>query len=188
MRHTAIAFWLTCLLVLGTAVPVVGGVATLTPCDTGIIRNPEMPNDSRFLLRFEPPAELRGAQVDLAILEFTAAVSCPDSTRALTIDAFAVTSSWDGQSVAWSDGWDAPGGDVDRGVHAVWTVAPGDDASIRFDVTEMMAGWLRTGRDNCGLMACVARGEVGAFSPRRNNRDTAGAPMVTVWYTPRSSK
>ena len=154
----------------------------------GIIQNPEMPNDSRFLLRFEPSAELREARVDLAILEFTAAVSCPDSSRALTLDAFVVTNSWDGQSVEWNQGWDTPGGDIDRELHAVWTVAPSDSARIRFDVTDMTDGWLRVEFDNCGLMASIARGEAGAFSPRYVERGASSTPEVTIWYTPRLSR
>ena len=192
MRTSALsAITVSCLaglLVLSVVGTAGGRVAVLTPSDMGIIQNPGMPNDSRLLLRFEPPPELREARVDLAVLEFTAAVSCPDNSPALTLDAFALTSSWDGQNVEWNQGWDTPGGDINRGVHALWTVAPSDSARIRFDVTDMMDGWLRVERDNCGLMTSIARGEAGVFSPPYVDGGAVSTPKVTIWYTPRVAR
>ena len=171
------------LLVLLVVSAAGGKVVVLTPSDMGVIQNPEVPNDSRFLIRFEPSVELSGARVDLAVLEFTAAVSCPDSTLALTLDAFAVTSPWDGQSVEWNGGWDTPGGDVDRELHAVWTVALGNASKVRLDVTDMAQSWVSAERANHGLLVGAARGELGAMVPHGGGPETEDMPTMTIWYT-----
>ena len=180
--------WLAALLVLCFPMMAVSGVAELTASDMATIRNPEMSSDIRLLLRFEPVDELQGAHVDLAILEFPAAVSCQDGAPGLTLDAFAATSPWSGQNAGWDQGWDAPGGDVDSGTHAVWTVAASDTARIRFDVTDRVNSWLRDELSNNGLMVRVARGETGMFSFRYIDGYTSAVPSIAVWYTPYPSR
>jgi hypothetical protein len=184
MTHRASSLWLVSLLALCTAIPAAGRITTLTPDEIGVIRNPEAPSDCRLLVRFEPPQELRGAEVDLAILEFTAGVSCPDDAPGLALDAYAVASPWDGHNVEWDDGWDTPGGDIDRELHAVWTAIPSDTARIRLDLTTMMNLWMSEGYGNHGLIVGRARGETGGLVPRLVEGGSSAGTEVTIWYTP----
>ena len=154
----------------------------------GVIQNPEVPNDTRLLVRFDVPEVLREGRVELAVLEFQATVSCPDSVGGLALDAFLVTTEWDGDTVTWEQGWDSPGGDLDRTLHAVWTAAPGDSALIRLDLTDMLAAWTSAERENCGLMAVVSPGETGSFVDEPARGGVEAAPQLTVWYTPRRGR
>lgn len=181
--HTPLAPLLAGLVILAVAVPAGGGVLTLTPSDLGAIQNPQVSNDARFLLGFELPEGLRKGDVDLAVLEFVAAVTCPDSASTLTLDAFALISEWDGQTVEWYQGWDAPGGDFDRELHAVWSVAPSDTARIRLDVTDMISTCLSAERRSCSLIVAVARGETGEFAPLCLGDGAEEVPELTIWYT-----
>lgn len=175
-------------LVLALAAPITvpahAAKIVLNPCDVGSIQNPAVPNDIRLLLRFEMPPELAAGRVELAVLELDAAVSVPDTLGALTIDGFLVTAEWDGETVDWIQGWDAPGGDIDRTFHAVWTTHQGNARTIRFDVTDPVSVWSARERENWGVMLAVAPEEGGMFAPAGlDGRGSRGA-RVTVWYTP----
>jgi hypothetical protein len=162
-----------------------GARVALQADDVGVIQNPASADDSRFLMRFELPSALSTARIDYAAVEFRAEVSCRDSTVGLTVYGFLVTTEWSGQTVAWSQGWNTPGGDVDRRVHACMPAAPSDSAVIDFDVTDMVTAWVSGDRENCGLLVAIARGEEGLFEPWCVGRGAVALPTLVVMYSPR---
>ena len=94
-----------------------------------------------------------------------------------------MTSPWDGQSAEWNGGWNTPGGDVDRELHAVWTVAIGNASAVRLDVTDMAQSWISVELANHGLLVGAARGELGTMVPHGGGPETEDVPTMTIWYT-----
>ena len=171
------------LVVLVTvATPAIASNVTVSATDLAVITNPENAAETRTLVRFDQPEELVGATVEFAVVEYRASVSSSDAAGVLTMDAFPVTTEWDGDTVEWAGGWSTAGGDFDRQVHAVWTTVAGESSVVRFDVTDMVAAWVSGTSPNRGLIVRAAPGEVGAAHPA-GTAGERGAPMLTIWYT-----
>jgi len=161
--------------------PAMAASVTVAAGELAIITDPETA-ESRALLRFELPDELEGVTVEFATVEYAASVSPGDTTGALTLDVFPVTTEWHGDTVGWADGWSTAGGDFDREVHAVWTALSGESSVVRFDVTDMVAGWLSGTHPNHGIIVRRAPGEAGAAVPVGSGGEH-GDPVLTIWYT-----
>jgi hypothetical protein len=152
--------------------------------DAAVIRSPEDAGDCRFLMRFDMPQALSAGRLELAVLEFRAAVLCPDGADGLALEAHPLTTPWQGATVGWVEGWDAPGGDVDAPAHAPWGASVGDSTLIRFDVTDVVEAWTSEVRENYGFLVMRASGEEGRLAPLVAAGDTGLLPVLTVWYTP----
>ena len=169
------------MVVLVCAVACQGRDMAVEASAVAVIRAPESA-ESRTLVKFELPGEVAGAEVEFAVVEYAAAVSSSDAAGVVTLDVFPVTTEWDGDTVAWSDGWSAAGGDFDPERHAVWTAVSGEGSVVRFDVTEMAAAWVSGTSANLGLIVRSAPGEVGTAEPAETAGDRGG-PVLRIWYT-----
>lgn len=186
-RHMELGkIWLlaTAALLIFFVSPCAGRRAAAPLADAAVIRSPEDEADCRFLARFEMPDGLSAGRLELAVLEFRAAAACPDGVDGLALEAYPVTTPWLGETVGWVEGWDAPGGDVDRAVHAPWAASAGDSALIRFDLTDMVAAWTSQEGENYGLLVMPASGERGRLAPVVSAGSAGFLPVLSVWYTP----
>ena len=184
MRHRVLLGLTITALLLTHARALEAAPVALAPSDLAVIRDPEVPDDARVLVRFEVPSEVRGARVDLAVLELQADIAAPDSVPGIFLDAFPLTTEWGSGTVDWREGWETPGGDMDGTVHASWIAEVGEQAMLRFDLTDMLQGWSSGARENHGLTVRVAAGEVGALcADAGRGADVAGA-RLSVWHTP----
>lgn len=172
------------LLVLAASVPVGAARMTLSAVDVGYIESEEPMQEGRVLVRFEMPDELRAGRVDLAVIELRAAVSSEDGASRVVLDAFPLTTEWDGGTVSWGGVWTAPGGDYDAAVQAVWFAEPGESATVRFDVTEMVTGWASGALANHGVVLALSPGWPGAVGPCDSEGAEAQVPVLKVHYTP----
>ena len=184
VRHITHACLCMAVLALGLHAPAMSETVEVEACDVGLIQNPELQTDVRFLVRFDLPAVVSGSRVDLAILETTASVRRPGGVGALALDAFAVSAPWDGESVEWSGGWDVPGGDFDRTCHAVWSVEAGEAETVKFDLTYLARAWASGELENHGLVVMIAPGESGRFRPSCMLPGGDLLPRLLLWYTP----
>lgn len=174
------------LLVLAASVPAGAARMTLSATDVGYIESDEPPQEGRVLVRFEMPEELRAGAVEFAVLELRTAVTSDEGVNCVVVDAFPLTTEWDGATVAWDGAWSTPGGDFDRTEHAVWIARPGEASVVRFDVTGMVSGWASGALANHGVVLVVSPGWPGALG----SCDAQGAevpvpvPVLKVHYTP----
>lgn len=165
--------------------PACAGHVTLPAVDVGSIQNPSVENDARLLLRFELPADLsNGGTVELGIVEFRAAVTCPDTTGALTVNAVSTTRPWDGQNVEWDEEWESLSEIGSSAGRSVWPVASGESALLRFDVTEFVRDCLSGEAGSLSVMAAIANEELGAFLPHCIGGGVTEIPELMLWYTP----
>jgi len=169
-------------MLLAVATPSEARKVVIPVSDAAVITNPQSAAEVRSLMRFDLPEGLTGVTVEFAVVEFRAAVSGSGEAGVLTLDVFPMTREWSGDAVAWGEGWDTPGGDFDATRHAVWTAAAGLSSVVRFDATEMVAGWVSGERRNCGLLVRSAPGETGTAQPADAGGERSG-PTLTVWYT-----
>ncbi len=172
------------LLVLVAAVPAGAARMTLSAADVGYIENDEPTHEGRLLVRFEIPEELRAGAVEFAVLELRAGVSSDDGASPVVLDAFLLTTEWDGATVGWDGTWSNPGGDFDRSEHAVWIAEPGEASVVRFDVTDMVSGWASGTLANHGVVLAVSPGWPGDVGPCDSQGVEAQAPALTIHYTP----
>jgi hypothetical protein len=169
-------------MLLAAAAPSEARRVVIPVSDAAVITNPQSAAEVRSLMRFELPEGLAGVTVEFAVVEFRAAVSGSGEAGVLTLDVFPMTREWSGDAVAWGEGWDTPGGDFDTTRHAVWTAAAGPSSVVRFDATEMVAGWVSGEHPNFGLLVRSAPGEAGTAQPADAGGERSG-PALTVWYT-----
>ncbi len=169
-------------LLLPTAGP---GQAARVDVDAGASAIVEGVPGSRIghLVRFELPECLARAEIDLAVVEFTADVES-DVENSLTLNAYLMTEDWEGGVLDWSSltgGEDEP---YDRSLHAMWTAVVGDASLVRLDVTEMVAAWIDEAAPNRGLLIVPSLGEEAAIHPAFVGDGRGGEARLTVWYTP----
>lgn len=178
--------WLvvTAALLIVFVSPCAGRRATTPLADAAVIRSPEEDTDCRFLARFEMSDGLSAGRLELAVLEFRVAVVCPHDVDGLALEAYPVTTPWQGETVGWIEGWDTAGGDVNRALHTSWTAAPGDSAVMRFDVTDMVAAWTSQETENHGILMMRAGGERARVGPMVSAGGPKLLPGLVVWYTP----
>ena len=186
-RHVTRACLCAVVLALGLHAPAMSEMVEVEACDVGLIQNPELQTDVRFLVRYDLPAIVSGSRVELAVLETSAAVRRPGGVGALALDAFALSAPWDGESVEWNGGWAVPGGDLDRAYHAVWSVEPGEAETVRFDLTHIAGAWASGELENHGLIVMIAPGESGRFRPRCVLHGGDPLPKLRVWFRPQTS-
>jgi len=135
------------------------------------------------LVRFDLPECLARAEVDLAVVEFTAEVQS-DVESSLTLNAYLMTEDWESGVLDWSSlagGEDEP---YDRSLRAMWTAVVGDVSMVRLDVTEMVAAWIAEEALNQGLVVVPSLGEDAAIRPAFVGEGRTGEARLTVWYTP----
>ena len=141
---------------------------------------------TRFLAKFDLPEYLGEAEIELAVVEFAAAVECDASVGGLTLNAFLVTEDWEEGLVDWT-GFDGSGAEpFDRGLHAMWGVAAGDSSLVRLDVTEMVTIWADDAAANRGFVLALSAGEEGSMLPEFAGGVRSAVATLTVWYTPRA--
>ena len=148
-----------------------------------VIDAPDVPEDG-YLLRFELPDALRGAEVEFAVLEFRADVEADGQSEGLTIEAFAALEEWDPESAG--AGTDRGGAAlVDRGCHAMWAAETGSSSLVRLDVTDMVKRWHDEPSANHGLVVTTSVGESGGITPELEAEGERGSTVtLTVWYSP----
>jgi hypothetical protein len=182
VTKTAARSLLPVVILLAAVVSADARSVVIPASDLAVISNPEGAAEMRSLMRFDLPEELAGTTIEFAVVEFRATVTGSDAAGVLTLDVFPVTTEWSGDAVAWDEGWSTPGGDFDRTIHAVWTAVSGPSSVVRFDVTDMVAGWASGEYPNCGLIVRSAPGEAGTAQPAEAGGERSG-PMLRVWYT-----
>lgn len=141
---------------------------------------------ARHLARFDLPECLAEAEIELAVVEFSADVECDADVRGMTLNAYFMTEDWEAGLVDWSSltgGGDEP---YDRSLHAMWCVAAGDASLVRLDVTAMVAEWAEDSASNRGLVIVPSIGEQAVIRPALDDDGRGGYARVTVWYTPRT--
>jgi hypothetical protein len=174
------------LLALVASAPAEGSKITLTAADVGYIQSGGPRPEGRILVRFEMPEALQVGEVEFAVLELRAPVSTDEGVSCVVVDAFPLTTEWDGGTVAWDGTWTDPGGDFDRTEHAVWIARPGEDSVLRFDVTDMAADWASGTMANNGVVLAVSPGWPGALGVCDARGAELRAPTLLAYYTPQS--
>ncbi len=153
---------------------------------TGSVMDAGTETPMGFLAKFDLPEYLEEAEIELAVVEFSATVECDAEVGGLTLNAFFVTEDWEAGLVDWT-GFDGSGAEpFDRGLHAMWGVASGDSSLVRLDVTEMVAIWADDAAANRGFVLAPSAGEEGSMLPEFAGGLRAGVAALTVWYTPRA--
>ena len=104
----------------------------------------------------------------------------------VALNAHPLTTEGDGATVSWDGSWSTPGGDFDRTEHAVWIARPGEHSILRFDVTEMVAGWASGAIMNNGLVLLTSPGWPGAVGACDSHGTAGWVPALSVRHTPRS--
>jgi hypothetical protein len=171
------------LLVLGASAPADARKLTLAAEDVGYIESDWPGPEGRILVRFETPEALRVGQVEFAVLELRAAISADEGVSCVVVDAFPLTTEWNGATVGWDGMWSTPGGDYDRAEHAVWIARPGEDSVLRFDVTDMVSGWASGAMTNYGVVLAVSPGWPGALAASDAQGAETAVPTLLVYYT-----
>ena len=141
---------------------------------------------ARHLARFDLPAYLSEAEIELAVVEFSADVECDAADGSLMLNAYFMTEDWEAGIVDWSSltgGEDEP---YDRSRHAMWCVAAGDAMLVRLDVTEMVSAWAEDPASNRGLVLVPSLSEEATIIPALAGSGRGGEARLTVWYTPRA--
>ncbi len=141
---------------------------------------------TRFLAKFDLPEYLDEAEIELAVVEFSATVECDAEVGGVTLNAFLVTEDWDEGLVDWT-GFAGSGAEpFDRALHAMWGVAAGDSSLVRLDVTEMVTIWADDAAANRGFVLAPSAGEEGSMLPEFAQGLRSGVATLTVWYTSRA--
>ncbi len=172
------------LLVLTSSEPAEAGKMTLTASDVGYIESDGPRPEGRVLVRFELPEAVQASEIEFAVLELCAHVAADDGVSCVVLDAFPLTSEWDGATVGWDGSWDTPGGDYDRTEHAVWIARPGGDSLLRFDVTDTVAGWASGTIPNNGLVLLTSPGWPGVIGAGDAQGAEGTVPTLVVRCTP----
>ncbi|MBD3349463.1 MAG: DNRLRE domain-containing protein [Candidatus Eisenbacteria bacterium] len=176
-------FGVVCLCLAALSADCFGAVVTVDASATAALQNPEAATERRLLLRFDVPERLSAGIVELAMVEFRTAFSAADSTADVALDCFEITTPWSAGTADWTESWTTPGGDLDRMRHGVCTAAVSDTSLVRFDVTDMVAGWAADAAANHGVIVAVAPKESAYIATLR------GAELrrarLKIWYTPR---
>jgi hypothetical protein len=153
---------------------------------TGSVIDAGTETPTRFLAKFDLPEYLGEAEIELAVVEFSAVVECDASVGGLTLNAFLVTEDWEEGLIDWT-GFDGSGAEpFDRSLHAMWGMAAGDSSLVRLDVTEMVAVWAGDAAANRGFVLAPSAGEEGNVLPEFAQGPRAGVAALTIWYTPRA--
>jgi hypothetical protein len=148
-----------------------------------VVDAPDVPGDG-YLLRFELPEVLDGAEVEFAVVEFRADVEADGQAEGLTVEAFLAADEWD------SERGDAGGSSrnaalVDRSYHAMWAAETGSSSLVRLDVTDMVRRWHAEPSANHGLVVTTSVGESGTITPELEAEGERGSTVtLTVWYSP----
>jgi hypothetical protein len=173
-------------LVLTASEPSDAKKVTLAAADTGYIESDEPTPEGRILVRFDLPEAVLAGEVELAVLELRAPVTADEGVSCVVVDAFPLTTAWDSATVSWGGTWTVPGGDFDRMKHAVWVARPGEDAILRFDVTDVVAGWASGTTASHGVILAVSFGWPGALEACEAQGAEPAVPTLLVCYTPRA--
>lgn len=152
-----------------------------------VVDAPDVSEDG-YLLRFELPEVLDGAEVEFAVVEFRAEVEADGQAEGLTVEAFAALAEWDPESADAGAGR----GDtalVDRGYHSMWAAETGSSSLVRLDVTDMVKRWHAQPSANHGLVVTTSVGESGVITPELDVEGERGSTVtLTVWYSPVSER
>jgi len=132
--------------------------------------------DMHLLIRFVLPEELAKKPVDFACVEFD--VSCSGEKKAVSLEAFRVTTDWDASSVSWAAPWSNAGGDWDSNMSADWVVPENEGKTVYLDITDFVNGWLKEPSNNFGILVKVSEPFLGTFS----TDESQGLPKLRVLY------
>jgi len=171
------------LLALSASEPADARKVTLAASDVGYIESDGPRPEGRILVRFDLPDAVLAGEVEFAILELRAPVTADEGVSCIVVDAFPVTVEWDGATVSWDGSWSTPGGDYDRAEHAVWIARPGEESVLRFDVTDMVAGWASGAIPNNGLVLMTSPGWPGAIGASDAHGVAGRGPVLEVRYS-----
>jgi hypothetical protein len=166
------------------AVPAVGATMTVPAADVGYIESEGPRHEGRILVRFGTPEGVEAGTVELAVLELRASATADSGVSCVVVDAFPLTTGWNGAMVSWDGDWGTPGGDFDRTEHAVWMAQPGADSLLRFDVTGMVKGWMSETMANNGIILAVSPGWPGALGACEAQGAGPGGPTLRVYCSP----
>jgi len=171
------------LLVLSASESADAGKVTLTASDVGYIESDGPRPEGRILVRFDLPEAVLASEIEFAVLELRAPVTADEGVSCVVVDAFPLTTGWDGATVDWDGSWSTPGGDFDRSEHAVWIAGPGEDSILRFDVTETVAGWASGAVPNNGLVLLTSPGWPGAIGASDAHGVAGRGPVLEARYS-----
>jgi len=180
--------WLTCALLsaapLGIAGAALGAQLTIMPSNIVALEPPaESEETTRYLLALSLSAALEGSTIDFAKLTMGVQVGTGELSweeAPFIVDAYAVTTEWDPESVGWSTGWDTPGGDFDEATHASHIGVADTTASVSLDLTHALQAWVDGSLGNAGISITVP----GATCWEITEVDySSHEPAVAVYYT-----
>ena len=161
------------------------GMVTVQLDEIAVLTPPaELEDSARCLLSFELPQVLDDVTIDYARLTASAQITSPeeDQLPPLVVEAYAVTSSWSAASVAWSPGWDSPGGDFETHAGATFVAVPDSTVSISLDLTHIVQDWVDDDASNYGVIVILPVGighEISAVDQQTH------PPVLEVYYSGR---
>jgi hypothetical protein len=171
------------VLVLAAAllIPAVGALAGTVDLDLGeavCVGDPESPERTRVLLRFDVPAALLGTTIDFAELHVTVLADADGVAELeVPVEAFPVTREWTADAVEWDGGWDTGADSWNDSVGTYCDILPRDGSVLDLDVTEIVQIWCRNEEENMGLVLVP-------YLPDRGTLTGIQAqPSLWVWYT-----
>jgi hypothetical protein len=160
--NTKRALLLMITLLFAASFPINAGQLNLEPAKVTFITSPENSRDTRVLIFFNLPNELkeRGVEIEHAVLILNGQVRDADFGQ---IDVFPVTTAWaQTEAVSWISPWNEAGVDY-TGSYMGRSVILGRDEgekSIRLNVTFMVKAWLDGFIDNNGMVVVPAQDEL----------------------------
>jgi hypothetical protein len=132
---------LAVLVVCALNTPVLGATAMLELDEAAYIHNPVNPAESRLLLRFGFPYQLRNATIDFAVLRLTVTTAGPAGTREVVAEAFPTTTGWKSGTVAWSQAWQSGDGAWELGAGTFCDAPVGGGVLAALDATPIVQYW-----------------------------------------------
>jgi hypothetical protein len=138
------------------------GQLNSAPAKVAVITSPENCRDTRVLILFNLPDELkeRGVEIEHAVLILKGQVKDADFGQ---IDVFAVTTVWaQTEAVSWTNPWNEAGADYTSSYIGRSAILRRDESEklVRANVTFMVKAWLDGLMENNGMVIVPARDDL----------------------------
>lgn len=153
---------MTIALVSMVSASIHAGQLNLEPAKVAVITSPENSRDTRVLILFNLPDELkeRGVEIEHAVLTLKGQVTDADFGQ---IDVFAVTTAWaQSEVVSWTTPWNNTGADYTGNFMGRSVILKRDEGEklVKANVTFMVKAWLDGLMENNGMVIVPAQDEL----------------------------
>lgn len=137
-------------------------------------------------MQFDLPAEVIGKRIEAAYFDWPmmAEAKSAESTEEpwVSVVVQELDRSWERGTVSWNQPWRSPGGDLRAERSGAALLIPGEMRSTRFEITDLVQGWVKGTRENYGVVVSVG----GRVVPLTTATDQVGsedpAPRLRIWY------